>query len=538
MEQALIKRLLLVVLPYLVPKPKDTKSKGVRSFLAFPYGVLTIASYVEKNLKTDSTIEILDLNRYPPEDAERIMSEALQKHCPDVVGFSMSYDISYRYVAPLTKFVKEFNPSAITVMGGPAVTTSYEEIILDQPNLDAVCYSEGEVGILELLGAKDPRAVLDLDPWATRKSVAEGKKPKTKYAKHLNDIIDVNYDLIDIKAYSMKEAFSPFVTYSERGDVRQFFIVTSRGCPFKCVFCAEPSLHGAKMRYVDVERIEGHVAFLKEKYGINVLTIYDDQLLMNRNRAKELFRRLVKYDLRIEMPNGVTLAYIDEDLAALMKQAGVDTIFLAIESGSEFVLNKIIRKPLAIKQVRPTIELLQRNDIFTCAFFVIGLPGEMPEHREETHNFIKDMGLDWAFFNYATPLRGSELFRLCKANKWVEDRYLKIGEVDMTNYIIRSPGIDPVELKNKMFDINLDTNFVTNRRMRVGDYQTAARCFREVLSRHEEQPFAHYFLAKAYEKLGKPLDLIRHHQKRFAEITTADLDWRRHAERFGLDLNV
>ena len=73
----------------------------------------------------------------------------------------------------------------------------------------------------------------------------------------LDNIIDVDYSLVDIDAYSMKEAFSPFTKFTESS--KQFFIVTSRGCPFKCVFCAEPSFHGANMRYASVDRVVEHV---------------------------------------------------------------------------------------------------------------------------------------------------------------------------------------------------------------------------------------------------------------------------------------
>ena len=95
----------------------------------------------------------------------------------------------------------------------------------------------------------------------------------------------MNYELVDVNTYSMKEAFSPFTTYKD--GAKQFFMVTSRGCPFKCVFCAEPSFHGANMRYVDVDKAVDHVTRLVKEYGLNVLTIYDDQILMNKERWTE-----------------------------------------------------------------------------------------------------------------------------------------------------------------------------------------------------------------------------------------------------------
>ena len=82
------------------------------------------------------------------------------------------------------------------------------------------------------------------------------------------------------------------------------------------------------------------------------------------------------------MPNGVTLSYIDEEMAALMKAAGVDTLFLAIEHGSRRVLKDIIQKPIAHNRIRPTIAILQAAGIYCQGFFVIGLPGETRAERE------------------------------------------------------------------------------------------------------------------------------------------------------------
>jgi anaerobic magnesium-protoporphyrin IX monomethyl ester cyclase len=312
--------------------------------------------------------------------------------------------------------------------------------------------------------------------------------------------------------------------------------VTSRGCPFKCIFCAEPSFHGANMRYASVDRVVEHVASLKEKYDLSVLTIYDDQILMNRARAKDLFSKLAPLKIRIEMPNGVTLSYIDEELAGLMKTAGVDTIFLAIEHGSKRVLKDIIHKPIAFNRIKPTIQLLQDAGIFTCAFFVIGLPGETRNERQETRDAIFDWGLDWAFFNYATPLRGSELFRLCKENKWIDEKYLPIGAIDMTEYVITGPGMDRQEIKETVFDMNLDLNFVNNHNLRKGNLSTAYQAFREVVDRHPGQPFAQYFLARCLEDMNAGTAKIEKHYKNYQRIIQSSETWRSAAKKFGLEL--
>lgn len=529
------RNLLLVVLPYRVEQQADTKKKGVRSFLAFPYGVLTIASYIQRERSGRHNVHILDLN-IPDEKPElQRLIDAIADHRIDIVGYSMSYDISFRWLLSLSRAICDSHPHVTQVAGGPAVTTGYNDIIEEGAPLDGLCFSEGELGLLNLLDAPDIDTALDQAPWVRGDSLAPRKTPPMVYGD-LDEVINVDYSLVDVDAYSMKEAFSPFVRYAEGS--KQFFLVTSRGCPFKCNFCAEPSFHGANMRYASVELIDEHVGMLVEQYGLTVLTIYDDQLLINRDRAKELFRRLAKYKIRIEMPNGVTLSYIDQEMATLMREAGVDTIFLAIESGSKRVLKEIISKPISFERIKPTVELLRETGIFTCAFFVLGLPGETDEERQETRRFILDMGFDWAFFNYATPLRGSRLFNQCKQNGWLAPEHQRIGAVDMTDYVINCPGIDKDQLKQFMFDLNLEANFVHNRNMRDGNYALAARTFREVISRHEGQPFAHYFLAEASKRLNEPSEVVAHHARRFAEIISNDPEWKASAERWRLNLEA
>lgn len=525
---------LLVVLPYrLGDATTDTSKKAIRSFLAFPYGVLTLASYLKRFAGNLADVEVLDLNLPSADSPDAVLGRKLTAMQPDLVGFSMSYDVSYSWLKSLTASVKAFDAGIYVVAGGPAITTAYAEILAECDHLDAACYSEGEVGLKELVEADDIEAAIAKDPWVTKSKLDKKTVVKPVY-DDLDKIIDVDYALVDINAYSMKEAFSPFTKFTESS--KQFFIVTSRGCPFKCVFCAEPSFHGANMRYASVDRVVEHVARLKEQYGLSVLTIYDDQILMNRARAKELFAKLAPLEIRVEMPNGVTLSYIDEELAHLMKRAGVDTIFLAIEHGSKRVLKDIIRKPIAFKQIKPTVQLLQQAGIFVCAFFVIGLPGETRAERRETRDAIYDWGLDWAFFNYATPLRGSELFRQCKENKWIDEKYLPIGAIDMTEYVITAPGMDRDEIKRTVFEMNLDLNFINNHNLRTGNLPTAYQAFREVISRHPGQPFAQYFFAKCLESMGAGQAKVDKHFQNYRDIIAASDTWRDAAVQFGLEV--
>ena len=525
-------KIVFVIPPYLGDKVEAIRPTKLRSFFAFPYGVLCLASYINRATSGAHEIKIIDLNQFSADQGQSHFADVLNNFRPDIVGISVMFDVSYKHVGGLAAAAKAANPESKVILGGAAVTTAWDIILDDQPFVDALCYSEGEVAFTRLLESDDPQKELLVDPWVTRQSIVEGRKPKTKHLENLNEVIPIDYSLINADDYGMIEAFSPF-RKAKDDEVKQFFIVTSRGCPFKCVFCAEPTLHGGSMRYASLEVLENHVKYLVDTYGMNVLTIYDDQLLLNHKRAKEFFRMLAKYNLRVETPNGLTAAYIDEEMAALMKAAGMDTVQLAIESGTEHMLRNVIKKPLRLNKVAPVVDILHKNGLFVQGFFVIGIPGERDQDRVETAQFIKDVGLDWGSFSLASPIRGSELYDICVRNKYVPDK-MKIGEYELGTYIIRAPGLNPETIPQIAYRMNLDVNFVNNRRMRIGDYHVAARCFEDVIDRYREHAFAHYFLAKAYEIIGGNDAKVAENLKRYNSIVAKNDTWRSHAEYFGL----
>lgn len=546
---------LFIILPHIIKNIRDAKNPKARSYKAFPYGVLSIASYLKKNLNDKVKIRIIDCNiDNESEFNEEKINNCLIEFKPDIVGLSMNYDNAYNSLEKISKMIKEFNNRIIVVLGGSAASFSCEEIINEQNYIDSICYGEGELPFLNLVNVyindepKDNnlnvylKNYLENDKsWVTKKSILERRKPDKTFVSNLDDVINIDYGLLgdNIDRYKMMEAFSPFIDTNK--NKKQFFLVTSRGCPYKCIFCSTCSgLYNNKIRYASVDRIIDHVRYLVEKYHMNVLTIYDDQLLMNKERAKEIFRRLAdsrndrNNNLRIECPNGLSVAFIDDELAYLMKNAGMDTIVLAIEHGSEYMLRKVIHKPLNLKMVKPVLKSLRKNELFINVFFVIGIPGEKEEHREETMKFIRDMEFDWCSFNLATPLRGSQLYDICVKNGYIPGN-LKIGDIEDKKYIIKTPDLDPDYINKKTYLMNLEVNFVNNYRMKIGDYEISAKCFQDVLQRTTNHAFAYYYLAKCQELLGYDPSIVEGNRDRFYEIVKKDNTWKEYAEHFIID---
>jgi radical SAM superfamily enzyme YgiQ (UPF0313 family) len=524
-------RKVLFLAPPHVPSRRKAKEAGTVGYLGLPYGVLVVASFVQRNCP-EAQVRLIDLSTFPDADREAALEETLREFRPDIVGISLTFDMSYRHLGWILERVRECAGNPVIVIGGASATTWWDRILSDHPQVNAICYSDGELAMLDLVQTEDPFAEIGKAPWITRESMARGQKPEARKVIDLDTVIDVNYGLIDVSRYGMKETFSPFRKSRETG-TRQFYIGTSRGCPFGCIFCSLPLLGGKTMRFASIDAVERHVRQLVDDYGMDVLTIYDDQLLANRSRAKALFRMLSRYKLRIETPSGLSVAFIDEEMAALMKAAGVDTAPLAIESGSERLLNKVIHKPLKREQVRPAVEYLRKQGMFVKGFFVTGIPGETEEDRQATLSLIREVELDWSSFSVAYPLRGTEMYNICVQNGYIRESD-RIGEGEAGEYIINIPGVEPDYIRTTTYRMNLDVNFVHNRAMAVGDYAVAARCFEDVLHTVEEHAFAHYFLSKACEKMPGEGARVGPNMAKFKEIIGRDSFWMEHARYFGL----
>jgi len=522
------RNVLLIVLPYLVNPKVLVASKRVKSFKAFPYGVLSMATYVEKNVSYEVKIEVLDCNVYD-EDFVTLIKNKLIKFKPDLVGLSMSYDVSYKYLKEAVDTIKTYSSESVLVLGGSVSTSAYDIILNEHDNIDGICYYEGELPLLRLVNSKHMIHLLETDAsWITKKSLINGRIPQKLSIVNLDEVINLDYSFVDISKYNMTEAFSPFAYKREKG--KQFFLITSRGCPYSCAFCMRSADNDKSMRYASVEEIIKHVRYLVEKNDMKILTIYDDQILLNRERVKRLFKELAQFNLRIECPNGVSVAFIDDEIAKLMRKAGMDTIQIAIESGSPYVLNKIIHKPLNLKRVKPVIKILRKYGFWIQGFFVSGMPGETDEHRDETVRFIKDIGIDWASFSLAIPTRGSELFRTCVENGYIKNDS-QIGGLHSNKFIINTPEYSADYVIEKTYLMYLDVNFVNNYRMRNGEWRIVLSGLRSVIKRQPDHAFAYYYLARALFNLNEIVE-AQFAIDKFHEIIEKDNKWKKYAEYF------
>lgn len=535
-------KILFILPPYFnIEDFLDPKNSSTLPVFTIPYGILSIESYIKANAAKDVVIELLDLNieahkiaKNNPnitnihKDLMTVVSEKLQSPT-DIVGISALFNNSYEYLAELIGTIKKIHTPPLCIVGGGLASNLYQRILNDFPLIDGVCFAEGEIPSLDLINSDNFHRLLNEHPsWMTKETLKEWKIPKASYVENLDDIPMSDYSLINLDNYNGRSLDKQ---YCDQDNKREISIHTSRGCPFNCVFCANSSVHGKKVRYMSEERVISEVDYMIKNFGMNVLLIEDDNFLSDKKRAIKILAEFSKRNIRIEFPNGMCVYAINDEIGRLLKEAGVTTVQLAVESGSDYVLKEIINKPHNVSQVRKARNILRGNGILVHAFIVLGLPGEMDEHREETLKNIKEIGFDWVYFFIAIPIVGSRLYKICVENNYLVEKNFKNHIVSKGS--IKAPGVDPDKIEKTAYLMNLDVNFVNNFNVLSGFFDRALPYFIHISKKYPTHAFAHYILANIYRQ-KKLNDLANEHRNFFIHIINENQEWKLYAERFNL----
>ena len=389
---------------------------GVRRFNIHPYSLCILASVLRNRYE----VVILDanlLNLSPEEAAERIAMGS-----PDVVGVSCM-SIEYAKAAHLlAKLVKEKMPQVITVLGG-VYPTVLPEFALKDEHFDYLILSEGEYRFRRLLEAiESGYDCTALEGTACRNGRAMVINPVTDYIDDLDSIPLPAYDLVDFSAYANQH--NQYSLYNNPRVHPYAVTVTSRGCPFDCVFCSSKTIQGRKCRMRSSENVLREIDWLVQQFHIQELIFLDDNLMLDRNRVIRILTGLIErnYGIKWKATNVPTF-FLDEELLTLMKQSGCYQITLPIESGNEHVLKEVIHKPLKLTKAREVIDVAKRLDLEIASLFVIGLPGETWDQILDTIRFADEIDVDWVAFSIATPLPQTDLFKLAREKGFIDPKF-------------------------------------------------------------------------------------------------------------------
>jgi len=356
----------------------------------------------------------------------------------DVLGLSaMTYNIAE--AVRIARLVKAERPLARVVIGGTHASTVPQEVLADCPECHVMA-GEGEQAFPKYLDALDGRASLDEVPGLYRLQEGALRSAPPKAVEDLDALPFPAYDLVDFTKYTV----GVHGLFYKRKPLTS--VVTSRGCPFKCSFCAKTALTGFTWRARSSENVLDEIALLTGKYGIREIHFEDDNIALEPERLAAICNGLIgrRTDIAWKCPHGIYASHLDEEMFALMRRAGCYSLSFGVESGSDELLKKA-GKATDTAATRKSIEAAHHAGIQCIGFFIFGLEGETPGTVRQTIDFAKSLPLDAAQFNLCIPFEGTPIRR----------RYLELGYItpsasasyDVDHAVVDLPGLSAGDLK-------------------------------------------------------------------------------------------
>lgn len=401
-----------------------------------PLSLLYLSSVLQKSR---DEVSILDLNIYKPwikttgsleKYCENIIIEHANNFKPEFTGITCLFSGQFPSVLYYSKLLKKYFKSICIAIGGIHPTIFSEEILMNCPSIDFVVIGEGEETFRKLIDRlkNNRNDYNDLDGIAYRRNGNVIVNKKVHFISNPDDVPFPAYDLINTENYCHDTS-----NWHNPKNMKIDFsipIITSRSCPMGCNFCSMYLVMGKIMRLRSPKNVIDELEVYYYKYNHRHFSFMDDNLTLNKKHVIEICKTIIerKLNIQFETPNGVSLAFIDEEMLAALVEAGLVRVALAIESGSDYIRNKVMKKQLPREKIYEVIKLTRKyKQLYVKTFFIMGMPEDTRETLMETYNMIEELRVDKPMMANLIPFPGTKLFKQAVRDKLFSDK------MDMNN---------------------------------------------------------------------------------------------------------
>ncbi len=348
----------------------------------------------------------------------------------DVVGISAD---TVRFPLSLRIARRAREQGATIVMGGPHVSFHDTEA-LRSGLVDYVVRNEGEYSFRSLIEYLSGDAPLDSVMGVSHLDSAGSvvRSPDAPFITDLDSLPFPARELLNLKLYNERMNGRLMTT-----------LITSRGCPFNCDFCASSEFFGIRWRARSVDNIMAEIELLYERYGYRALCFVEDNFTMDPARAIELSERIraKNWDLIWEAWSRVDTIVKHPEMISTMARAGFKWTFVGFESGSQEVLDGYGKKTLAGDAFR-AMEILERNGVQATGAFILGAVNDTKRTINETIGFAKDLNPRKVQFSILTPYPGTKLYEQVK-DRLLTENWDKFTALDP---VIKLDNLSPRQL--------------------------------------------------------------------------------------------
>jgi len=402
---------------------------------AFPIGLGYIASALEN---AGHSVSVFDFQLKG--NTIRKFRGFINRELFDVIGFSAT-TITKGNTHKLSHICKEVLPNCIVIVGGAFSTVYPQKLISQSPAIDYEVVGEGELTIVELIKAIEADSNLNkvkgiIFRDKTGNIVQTSPRP---LIEDLNSIPFPAFHLFDLDAYQ-----PPPGMFFKR-PLRQ--MITTRGCPFRCIFCDDRIIWRGKCRMRSAENIVKEIELLVNESEAREIQFYDDTFTVNKKRVFRLCELLMEKKLGVIWRCSSRVDTVNEKMLKAMYAAGCRSISYGIESGDDEILKKM-NKGTTVAQAKDAIKWTNEAKIQAKGFFMMNFPGETIETTEKTIALAKELDLDFVGFNLTIPHHGEQLKKLVEENYQLNEQVYYNDNAKLGNEIyFFQPDLPPEYLK-------------------------------------------------------------------------------------------
>ncbi len=361
-------------------------------------------AYISGILKANGYNDIKFLSVSSVNDYNAVVDEAMSFK-PDIVGFT-SVETQFGNVITLSTLIKEKHECLI-VCGG-AFPTLYPECIEDAKYLDGIFRGESETAFLRFV-----RAVENGEDYRNIDNFCFYDEKENRVIK--NNLMPIENDL-DHLGFPDRGIFNFQKIINTYGAAPFMF---NRGCPYNCSFCSNQALasvYGRRSNTTRRRSVESCIAEIKDvdrKYKFNIIHIWDDLFISDR---KWLYEFLGRYKSETRKPFMCTTRsnLCDDELFKKLKEGGCYRVHMSLESGNDFIRNKIMRRNISKETIIKSFNLANKYRIQISASSIIGIPFETEDMIKETISLLGSLKIDSPGVNIFYPYIGTRLREICE----------------------------------------------------------------------------------------------------------------------------
>ncbi len=354
-------------------------------------GLLTLAAYLRER---DVEVSLVDLTF---ERDLRAVGRALRAQRPDLVGIHTKTLTAPRAVA-IAREVRA--AGALAVAGGPDAATRAEAYLA--AGFDAVVPGEGEATLVELANTHREGRPIDTVPGVVvRKGRRIVRGPPRPLLRNLDDLPLPAWELVDMERYLR--------SWERLTGERRAAVLTSRGCPFDCSWCSKPTF-GRTFRQQSPARVVRELLELRRRYRVDYVRFCDDVFGVSRAWLEDLLDRMEQERLGVKFECLARVDLLKPDLLARMRRAGLERVYVGVESGSQKMLD-LMNRGTKLAQVERTAEALRRAGVRQFWFLMLGYPGETLEDVEATFQLFRRFSPEEYSVSIAVPIPGTRFYQ-------------------------------------------------------------------------------------------------------------------------------